>query len=74
MMDLENESSIDFTLTNFDEYDKNQKEKENKKTLRDNSTDAIEKIISLERQIDKSEKYLRQSCILLHEIQETKGK
>ena len=73
MMVLKNESSLDFIITKFDKCEKDKKEKEKKSTLKDNLADATDKIVSLERQIDKSEQYSGQTCILLHGIQESKG-
>ena len=49
MMDLKNESSLDFIITKFDKCEKDKKEKEKKSTLKDNLTDATDKVVCLER-------------------------
>lgn len=36
-----------------------------------NLTNAANKVVSVERQLDQQEQYLRENCVLLHEIPKT---
>ena len=66
--------SVKFMISKFDELEKELKEKE--KIINNLKGEVIylsEKLGKLEESIDAQQQYFRRNCLLLHDIEETKG-